>query len=208
MNIKGTYDNGYNFIYDETNTAWYPNTCTHDGYYNANGYMWTSSVIDNYNFNGEPFRFEFGDNWCSIGGYSYEDSRTYNTRCMLDEGFIDARLPEVVSDEVVVLNSQSAKALGYVNSQGESDITARGFVWSKQEYPKLRVDISIEVAPGDEGFISKFEAVIDGLDPGSTYYIRPYATSALSTGYGKPMKIKTKDGGSSEDVGRDDDFEW
>ena len=89
-----------------------------------------------------------------------------------------------------------------------SEVTARGFVWGKQEYPILGTDSSIEVAAGDEGFISKFEALIEGLQPGATYYIRPYATSALGTGYGKPMKVKMPDGGSSEDVGRDDDFEW
>ena len=221
INIKGSWDNGYYFIYDGTNTAWYPTSYNNsyaesycriwysDGDYKDafnngwdEGNDWTCPPLMEYYYNTDiDASVRFDGNWAHTGSPSY-------VRCMLDEGFIDARLPEVVSDEVVVLNSHSAKAVGYVNSQGESDITARGFVWGKQEYPKLGVDKSVEVAPGDEGFISKFEAVIDGLDPGSTYYIRPYATSALGTGYGKPMKIKTKDGGSSEDVGRDDDFEW
>lgn len=221
INIKGSWDNGYYFIYDGTNTAWYP-ASYNNSYAESYGRIWYSDGDHHDVFNNGwdegndwtcPPLMEYWHNtdidamvkfdycWAYTGSPSY-------VRCILDEGFVDVRLPEVTSDEVTDIDSHSAKAVGYVNSQGESDITARGFVWSKQEYPKLGVDKSVEVAPGDEGYISKFEAVIDGLDPGSTYYIRPYATSALGTGYGKPMKIKTKDGGSSEDVGRDDDFEW
>lgn len=221
MNIKGSWDNGYYFIYDGTNTAWYP-ASYNNSYAESYGRIWYSDGDDPNAFNNgwddgndwtctpsmeyihnsdidESVRFE----WC----WSYTGSPSY-VRCMLDGNFVDARLPEVVSDEVVVINSNSAKAVGYVNSHGESETTARGFVWGKQEYPTITADRHIEVPAGDEGFMGRFEAVIEGLQPGTTYYIRPYATSSLGTAYGKPMKIKTKDGGSSEDIGRDDDFEW
>ena len=203
LSIHGSFDHGHYFIYDGTNSAWYPTTITYDGYYPDNGYMWTSSVGDN----GDPSIFAFGDKWFDIYKNSWVPQRGNNTRCMLDGGFTDARFPEVTSDEVTDLTSHSARAIGYVNSQGESAVTARGFVWSKYDYPTLS-DSYIEVASGEEGLMGKFEANIENLESGTTYYIRPYATSALGTGYGKPMKIKTKDGGSSEDVGRDDDFEW
>ena len=203
LSIHGSFDHGHYFIYDGTNSAWYPTTITYDGYYPDNGHMWTSSVGDN----GYPSIFAFGDKWFDIHKNSWVPQRGNNTRCMLDGGFTDARFPEVTSDEVTDLTSHSARAIGYVNSQGESAVTARGFVWSKYDYPTLS-DSYIEVASGEDGFMGKFEANIENLESGTTYYIRPYATSALGTGYGKPMKIKTKEGGSSEDVGRDDDFEW
>lgn len=203
LSIYGSFDHGHYFIYDGTNSAWYPTTITYDGHYPDNGHMWTSSVGDN----GYPSIFAFGDQWFDIHKNSWVPQRGNNTRCMLDGGFTDARFPEVTSDEVTDLTSHSAIAIGYVNSQGESAVTARGFVWSKYDYPTLS-DSYIEVASGEEGLMGKFEANIENLESGTTYYIRPYATSALGTGYGKPMKIKTKDGGSSEDIGRDDDFEW
>lgn len=206
INYVGSYDHGYNFIYDGTNTAWYPTATDHNGYFEHGG-IWSSS-------------YQEGPNVSYAGGYIFEYHTTYityycttglhmsrNIRCMEDIGFNDLRYPTLTSDEVTDITSNSVRAVGYITSEGKSAITARGFVWSKYDHPTLS-DSHIEVEAGEDGFMGKFEVMIGNLESGTTYYIRPYATNSQGTGYGKPMKIKTKDGGSSEDVGRDDDFEW
>lgn len=68
-----------------------------------------------------------------------------------------------------------------------SDITEKGFCWSTQSNPTV-MDKRSTLSYSNNGDIY----VIQGLEPATIYYIRPYAISRSNTvGYGKCIKICT-----------------
>ena len=104
------------------------------------------------------------------------------------------------------MTSNSALAKGEVVSEGLESVTERGFVWATQENPTLTNSSHPVTTEGSH--LGGFEATIVGLEPGTTYYIRAYATNPQGTSYGKSIQIRTKDSGSGEGYDRDEDFEW
>ena len=69
----------------------------------------------------------------------------------------------------------------------EAQITQWGFCYSdKTEYPTTSNDkVTVDVSGLD------FEATISGLQPGQTYYVRPFATNSMGTTYGSTYFVTT-----------------
>ncbi|UOQ75982.1 T9SS type A sorting domain-containing protein [Hymenobacter sp. 5516J-16] len=84
------------------------------------------------------------------------------------------------------LTPTSATTGGSVVSDGGSAITARGVVWSKTANPVLGIT-KTEDGAGTEAFTS----TISNLLPGTTYFVRAYATNAAGTAYGEELSFTT-----------------
>jgi hypothetical protein len=80
----------------------------------------------------------------------------------------------------------SATTGGTVEPDGGSPVTARGVVWAKTPNPVLGTLKTVDVA--DKG---TFTSTIAGLVPGTTYYVRAYATNGAGTAYGEELTLTT-----------------
>lgn len=212
VNMSGSWDNGYWFKYDGTNTAWYPNTMYaywSPDWWGNNGSLWSGDCdnwdnrayyMDYYYSTDMDLSVNTSGNITSNKGYGRA------VRCVIDSDHHDVAFPYVTTISVDNVTSNSALAKGEVVSEGLESVTERGFVWATQENPTLANSSHPVTTEGS--YLGGFEATIVGLEPGTTYYIRAYATSPQGTSYGKSIQIRTKDGGSGEGYDRDEDFEW
>ena len=100
---------------------------------------------------------------------------------------IQVDLPTVTTNEVTDITDYSAVSGGNVTVDGGGDILAKGVVWSKSKNPTID-----SISKTNEGIgTGSFTSTLSELVPGTTYYVRAYATNAAGTGYGKEMEFKT-----------------
>lgn len=88
--------------------------------------------------------------------------------------------------EVIGITEKTARSGGEIISEGESEITMRGVVWSKNQNPTIN-DNKSEDGEGIGPFIS----TLTSLNPKTTYYVRAYATNSEGTEYGKTFTFTT-----------------
>lgn len=99
-------------------------------------------------------------------------------------------IPQNVLTTDVIINSSnfSATVYGSVGSDGGAVISSRGFVYSTTlANPVLGSAQSFSVS----GTVGSFSGTLSSIQPGTTYYVRAYATNAYGTAYGivKTFKI-------------------
>ncbi len=68
-----------------------------------------------------------------------------------------------------------------------SEIVEKGLVWSKNVNPTVEHDNKTVEGSG----LADFTAVMTGLEPGTLYYVRAYATNGEGTGYGAEKSFTT-----------------
>ncbi|MBR5610850.1 MAG: hypothetical protein IKW65_04950 [Bacteroidales bacterium] len=204
FNVSGSWDYGFNFIYDGTNTAWFPQT--YIGYYGETetgiGEYWLPSSHDNsgrkfgYNTNGVNLFFDW-----------YEHtSRGHAVRCVKDQVYNDPSMPNVLTTGVSNITESQAKFTGEVTTEGTFGVSERGFVWNINADGKtLNVDTANKEVVGSG--MGSFETTVISLKPGTNYFFRSYAISTNGTVYGETLYFKTKETGSNEDLG-EDEHEW
>ncbi len=95
-------------------------------------------------------------------------------------------LPEVVTTGISLVTTTSAQSGGNVTSDGGTTVTARGVCWSTAENPTIS-DMHTTNGSGTGSFTSN----ISGLDPGTMYYVRAYATNMEGTTYGMEYSFVT-----------------
>lgn len=85
------------------------------------------------------------------------------------------------------ITSTTAKGGGNITSDGGSGISGRGVCWSTTQNPALS-DSHTNDGTGSGNFTSS----ITGLVPGTTYYLRAYATNSIGTGYGNEVSFTSQ----------------
>ncbi|MFZ6021904.1 MAG: hypothetical protein ACOYT9_00340 [Patescibacteria group bacterium] len=98
-----------------------------------------------------------------------------------------ASIPTVTSDSVVGIISSAATVNGNVTSDGGSAITERGAVYSSTSTTPTLSDTK-QIASGTTGSMT---FAIVGLQSGTHYYLRAYATNAEGTAYGSVIEFDT-----------------
>ena len=94
--------------------------------------------------------------------------------------------PIVVTKNITNITGTSANVGGEISSTGGAAITARGVCWSTTQNPTINGNHTTD----GNGFGS-FVSLISDLDPGTTYYVRAYATNSAGTGYGAQKNFTT-----------------
>ena len=126
-------------------------------------------------------------NWGDISFNSGYD--VVSVRCLLNDSGVDsstAVLPVVSLITLDGIDATSASCIGFVTASGGSAVTTRGFCWSTSQNP------TVGDSHTSEGIgTGRFNSEISGLSPGTTYYLRPYATNDVGTAYGEERSFTT-----------------
>ena len=97
----------------------------------------------------------------------------------------------VITAEVTEITANSAISGGNITDDGGAEITARGVVWSTGENPAIDENEGMTV---DGEGIGEFTSQLIELSPGTTYYVRAYATNSQGTAYGNRFEFNTLSG--------------
>jgi uncharacterized protein (TIGR02145 family) len=108
-------------------------------------------------------------------GTAYSSQATFTTL---------STVPVLTTAAVTDVGANSASSGGNITSDGGAEITVRGVCWSKNQNPTI-ADPHSSDGTGIGSFISQ----VSSLDPGTTYYIRAYATNSAGTAYGNPVSV-------------------
>lgn len=112
-----------------------------------------------------------------------------SVRCLLDDSGVDSSIavtPLVTTVKIEDITSMSARIGGFVSGSGGTPVTSRGVCWSTTPNPTVSNGHTFD-GDGTGGYTSG----IAGLVPGTTYYIRAYATNSAGTAYGEQRVFTT-----------------
>lgn len=93
---------------------------------------------------------------------------------------------ELTTTTVSNIASDTANSGGVITNDGGYSITARGVCWSTSQNPTIA-----DSHTGDGSGTGTFNSVLTGLEINTTYYVRAYATNAISTFYGAQVSFTT-----------------
>ena len=97
-----------------------------------------------------------------------------------------AKTPSVTTSVVSNITCIAADCGGNVSSDGISGVTAKGVCWSTSAIPTIADSLTI-----DGNDVGSFTSHITGLQPGTHYYVRAYATNNARTVYGTRRQFTT-----------------
>ena len=95
-------------------------------------------------------------------------------------------LPTLITTDLSLITSISARSGGNISHTGGAVITAKGVCWSTSENPDTGDNLTVDAA-GTANFVSN----ITGLTNGTVYYVRSYATNSAGTAYGNQITFIT-----------------
>jgi uncharacterized protein (TIGR02145 family) len=95
-------------------------------------------------------------------------------------------LPAVITLDANVNSATSASITGNVTSEGDAPVVTRGICYSTEPQPDAN-DVVI-VSGSGAGF---FNCTLTGLQEGTTYYARAYASNSIGTIYGNEISFAT-----------------
>ncbi len=111
-----------------------------------------------------------------------------SVRCVRDENgvVVTAQAPAVTTATVSDIASTSVTCGGEVTSDSGSVVIAKGVCWNTTGTPTISGNHTID--GGGTGF---FVSNLQALTPGTTYFVRAYATSGAGTAYGEEITFTT-----------------
>ena len=95
-------------------------------------------------------------------------------------------LPTIQTNQISAITQTTATSGGNITNNGGATVTSRGVCWSTGPIPTINNNV-ITSGNGDGIFTSN----ITGLNPGTTYYVRAYATNSVGTAYGNIVSFVT-----------------
>lgn len=113
----------------------------------------------------------------NINGTEYGNELNFTTQ----NGVIS-----IETDAASSITTTTVTFSGAISGDGGSQITERGFCWSKTSNPTI-TDTKAAVGNGTGSFTKD----ISGLDANSIYYVRAYATNSFGTVYGNEQNFTT-----------------
>ena len=152
------------------------------GGFGTTGYSWTSSNANNsfvsafyYDIDMSSTSFIPMHTWATAGvGLA--------VRCVKGN-----TMATVFTNSVSNVTGNTAVCGGNVTLDGGEEVTARGVCWSTSQNPTVSGDHTT-----DGSGTGAFTSTLSGLEQGTTYYVRAYATNSMGTVYGAVMSFTTE----------------
>ncbi|HEX2994548.1 MAG TPA: NBR1-Ig-like domain-containing protein [Anaerolineales bacterium] len=113
-------------------------------------------------------------------GTSYGEDVTFTTTA--------PQAPTVTTQAVTNVSTTTATGNGNITALGVPNPTEHGVVWSTSANPTTADN---KTTDGPVSATGAFTSSITGLTPGTTYYVRAYATNAAGTVYGEELSFTT-----------------
>ena len=110
-------------------------------------------------------------------GTSYGETKMFTT--------MDG-MPNVTTKTISGITINSATCGGNVTYDGGYDVTARGICWDTVAEPTIESAHTVNGAG-----LGEFTSQMENLLPNRDYYVRAYATNAMTTSYGQQRTFKT-----------------
>ena len=95
--------------------------------------------------------------------------------------------PQLTTAAISAITASSASLNVTITNGGSSNITAKGICWSTSPNPTT----SLNTKTNDGTGTSSFNSLLSGLIPGTTYYVRAYATNNSGTVYSIEITFTT-----------------
>ena len=152
-------------------------------YIGYNGSWWSSTERSTYN---AWYRYLYYI-YSFVSRSSNSKQGGFSVRCIRDSNTTVLGTPTLSTTALYNIKTTSAAIGGIITSDGGSAITARGVCWNTTGSPT-----TADRTTTDGALSGFFRSSITGLTPGTTYYIRAWATNSFGTGYGNVVSIKTK----------------
>lgn len=103
--------------------------------------------------------------------------------------------PSVATYNIESISTTFAYSGGNITTDGGSEVTSRGVVWSTSSEPTTSDERTTD-GTGSGSFSSR----LMGLNSGTTYFLRAYATNEAGTSYGREIQFTTLDSKSAPEV--------
>ena len=120
-------------------------------------------------------------------GYEYTYFKGSNCYIRPIRSFSDLQTVGIVTSQVSALSQFTAVCGGSIVAQGGEPVVSRGVCWSTNPNPT----VSLSTKTIDGSGIGIFTTSITGLNPGTTYHVRAYATTSAGTVYGNDITFTT-----------------
>jgi uncharacterized protein (TIGR02145 family) len=118
----------------------------------------------------------------NTSGTAYGNTQSFTTQSASGAG----SLPIIATNNVVYTDGLSATCGGNITADGGLAVTARGVCWAIGITPTINNSITLNGAGG-----GSFSSTITNLLPGTTYFVRAYATNDAGTAYGIAYSFNT-----------------
>lgn len=117
------------------------------------------------------------------GGISYGAAVTFTTSSSSGNN-----LPSVTTGNISSVTFSTATVAGNITDVGSSAVTQYGHVWS-YIHPNAEGDYQSNL--GTTSMATGYNSMLTGLQPGTTYYVKAYATNSSGTAYGNVITFTT-----------------
>jgi uncharacterized protein (TIGR02145 family) len=101
-------------------------------------------------------------------------------------------LATLTTSAVTNITINSARSGGDITNDGGSPVTARGICYSTTQNPTI-ANTTVSAGSGTGSFVANMA----GLNAGTTYFIRAFATNVNGTAYGQQVSFTTTGGGGN-----------
>jgi uncharacterized protein (TIGR02145 family) len=98
---------------------------------------------------------------------------------------VPIEVPVLITYPITFTSQTSINTGGSVTKENGSHATARGVCWDTSPNPT----VNLSTITSDGTLNGNFYSKVTGLIPGTTYYLRAYATNDAGTGYGNEFKF-------------------
>jgi uncharacterized protein (TIGR02145 family) len=117
----------------------------------------------------------------------------FTSSCENDDEY-SGGIPVLTTTAVTYITQTTSISGGIITSDEGSMITIRGVCWSTSQNPTITDNKTT-----DGTGLGDFTSGLIGLVPGTTYYVRAYATNSGGTGYGNSISFTTEPSSSFTD---------
>jgi len=101
------------------------------------------------------------------------------------------KILKISTGEITDTTTATATVKGVIIDPGEEGINEHGHCWSTSQNPTVSVSTKTEL--GSNNSAGSFTSKLIDLSPGTTYYVKAYATNSEETVYGNEIIFSASD---------------